>query len=337
MMKVFLSYRRDDTGGRSGRLFDVLAAKYGPRNVFQDVTSAAPGRDFVAALDSAIAGSDAVLVVIGPQWLSRTTDGVRRIDQPDDFVRIEVGEALAADIAVVPVLVDGGVLPAVDELPAEIAGLVRRQAVQISDETWHQDVDALIRRLEGELLATGGPRRRWWWALIAAAVVVVVVGVGGVILTRDRSESADSGPTPPCPSSVDGWTPLDVDTSGTTYPASVDAFDVDVAVVGAFSRAVGAGSPTVLVDVEVANRTSPAPGSADEYYVGVSDFDGLVVDGFDQGPAVCVSTSNDPQLAPDERTIATVGFDSAVDPTGAAVVLKTFDDVDVVVAQPSEG
>ena len=95
-MKIFLSYRRDDTGGRAGRLFDVLVARFGAQNVFQDVSSAAPGFDFTERVEQAIATSDAVLVVIGPSWLdSATADGRRRIDQPDDFVRHEVGSALA--------------------------------------------------------------------------------------------------------------------------------------------------------------------------------------------------------------------------------------------------
>ena len=90
-MKIFLSYRRDDTGGRAGRLFDVLVARFGARNVFQDVTTVAPGRDFAAQVDAAVTDSDAVLVVIGPSWLGITDQGGRRIDHPDDFVRREGG------------------------------------------------------------------------------------------------------------------------------------------------------------------------------------------------------------------------------------------------------
>ena len=168
-MKIFLSYRRDDTGGRAGRLFDLLVARFGARNVFQDVTAVAPGRDFAAQVDAAVTGSDAVLVVVGPSWLGMTDDqGARRIDHPDDFVRREVSMALATGMPVVPVLVDDASFPSAEELPDELAPLRLRQAVILRDVSWHQDVDDLIRRLEGEvpLVVT---RRRWPWLIAAGA------------------------------------------------------------------------------------------------------------------------------------------------------------------------
>ena len=90
-MRVFLSYRRDDTAGRAGRLHDALVSRLGPRNVFMDVAAIAVGTDFVDQVDRAIAGSDVSLVVIGPNWLgARDADGQRRLDDPDDHVRSEV-------------------------------------------------------------------------------------------------------------------------------------------------------------------------------------------------------------------------------------------------------
>ena len=163
-MKIFLSYRRDDTGGRAGRLFDVLVARFGAQNVFQDVSSAAPGFDFTERVEQAIATSDAVLVVIGPAWLdSATADGRRRIDQPDDFVRHEVGSALASGMPVVPVLVDDAELPLADRLPDDVRGLVHRQAVSVRDESWRQDVDDLVRRLEGRDVGIRAVRRTSRW------------------------------------------------------------------------------------------------------------------------------------------------------------------------------
>lgn len=336
-MKVFVSYRRTDTGGRAGRLFDTLAAEYGARNVFHDVTSATPGSDFVAALDGAIEESDVVLVVIGPRWLGVDDEGNRRIDRHDDFVRTEVGIALAADQRVVPVLVDGAELPSEADLPIELAGLVRRQAVPVRDETWHQDVRALIRRLEGELIAPQGPRRRWPIVVGVAAVAVVAV-VAVVALSRDGGEGEDleAGDTPTCPSPDDSWTAFDV-------PPSDDAvlreagIELGARVVGGWARSPSAGSPTVLVELEVTNRTPPIPGGDDEIYIGTGVVEGLVVDGYEQEGAVCISTTTDPQLAPDRRTVATVGFDSTVDPVGAAVVLEMFADVELVVAEGPAG
>ena len=159
-MKIFISYRRDDTAGRAGRLFDLLATRFGARNVFQDVTAIEPGTDFTQRVDEAIAQCDATLVVIGSDWLSMSgPDGTRRLDEPDDYVRREVGAALAAGVRVVPVLVDRAELPAPEDLPEALRPLAQRQAVALRDATWHRDVDALVRGLEGEeLLDT--PRRR---------------------------------------------------------------------------------------------------------------------------------------------------------------------------------
>ena len=137
--------------GAPGRIADVFATRYGARNVFQDVDAAAPGLDFAERVDTAIVNSDVMLVVIGRDWLTSTSgDGGRRIDRPDDFVRREVSAALNADIRVVPVLVDDAELPTADQLPDELDGMLRRQAVSVRDISWRQDVDDLIRRLEDE-------------------------------------------------------------------------------------------------------------------------------------------------------------------------------------------
>ncbi len=190
-MKVFLSYRRDDTGGRSGRLFDSLADALGARNVFQDVATLAPGRDFADQVAAAIAASDAVLVVIGPGWFGAAAGAPgRRLDRPDDPVRQEVAQALASEIPVVPVLVDGATLPGETELPADLVALTRRQAVTLSDDSWRADVGELLRRLKGEP-PPGGRRRR---------AVAVGVGVGALVLAgiviaaavRDDGGSSDS-------------------------------------------------------------------------------------------------------------------------------------------------
>lgn len=159
-MRIFISYRRDDTAGRAGRLFDVLVSRLGGRNVFQDVAAIAPGADFTQQVADAIAKSDAALVVIGSEWLTiRGPDGTRRLDEPGDYVRGEIGAALAAEVPVVPVLVGDAQLPAPGDLPEELRPLVNRQAARIRDDSWHQDVDALVRRLEGESVVET-PRRR---------------------------------------------------------------------------------------------------------------------------------------------------------------------------------
>ncbi|HEY1279398.1 MAG TPA: toll/interleukin-1 receptor domain-containing protein [Acidimicrobiales bacterium] len=192
-MKVFLSYRRDDTGGRAGRLFDLFVARFGPRNVFQDVNAVAPGLDFTAQVEAAIAASEVVLVVIGPNWLGDASgDGNRRIDEAGDFVRQEVSQALAAGIRVVPVLVDGASLPVAEDLPDDLAPLAHRQAVTLRDVSWHTDVNDLIRRLEGEQSVTT-PRNRRPIVLAAGIVGLLVVGIiVTVLIIRAGDEGTSS-------------------------------------------------------------------------------------------------------------------------------------------------
>jgi predicted ATPase len=155
--RVFLSYRREDAAGHAGRLTDHLLDRFGQGSVFVDVDSIEAGADFTAEIERAIAGSDAVLVVIGPGWLdARTPSGVRRLDEPADFVRREVEAALSSEVRVIPVLVGGAEMPAEAELPDSIAALAHRNAVELQDRRWREDVDALVDVLEGHGRGTVG-------------------------------------------------------------------------------------------------------------------------------------------------------------------------------------
>jgi hypothetical protein len=93
--KIFINYRRGDDPGNTGRLFDQLQDVFPRDRLFMDVDSIPPGRDFVRVLDEQVAQSDVLLAVIGKGWLdARDQHGVRRLDKPDDFVRIEIESAL---------------------------------------------------------------------------------------------------------------------------------------------------------------------------------------------------------------------------------------------------
>ena len=116
-----------------------------------DVSAIAVGTDFVDQVERAISTSDASLVVMGPDWLGATDpEGRRRLDDPEDHVRSEVRSALASPNPVVPVLVGDASLPTEDQLPDDLKALARRQAVELRDETWSEDVEMLVRRLEGK-------------------------------------------------------------------------------------------------------------------------------------------------------------------------------------------
>jgi outer membrane protein assembly factor BamB len=145
---IFLSYRREETGHVAGRLADHLIARFGEHEVFMDVDSIPPGVDFVDLIQRAVQRCDVLLVLIGREWASiADEDGQRRLDNPDDFVVLEVRAALDRGIPVVPVLVDGARPPRPEDLPESLRPLVRRNAVRVGVESFRSDVDRMIEQL----------------------------------------------------------------------------------------------------------------------------------------------------------------------------------------------
>lgn len=143
--KIFLSYRRGDTAGHVGRLHDELVRTFGAHRVFMDIDGLKPGDDFILVLRQRLGESLVVLVAIGPRWMGRNDDGTRRIDDPNDFVRLEVGTALAdPKTRVIPVLCEGAGIPSEASLPPDMQALSRRNAFELSDTRWHHDVTSLF-------------------------------------------------------------------------------------------------------------------------------------------------------------------------------------------------
>jgi hypothetical protein len=151
--QVFISYRRQETAGHAGRLYDAMSARFGEPHVFVDV-DLAPGIDFVERITEAVGSCHVLLVVMGPQWATVPDDhGLPRIADPDDYVRLEVETALGRpDVTVIPVLVAGAEMPDPDDLPEGVRGLARRNALELSDMRWRYDVGRLNATLD-QLLA----------------------------------------------------------------------------------------------------------------------------------------------------------------------------------------
>ena len=154
--KVFISYRRRETAGHAGRLYDRLAEHFGDERVFMDLRME-PGLDFVEQIDDAVTHCDALLSLIGSQWLDmRDAHGRRRLDDPNDFARLEVESALARDVRVIPVLLQDAKMPEPEDLPKSLAPLARRHAIELSDERWDYDVGRLIEVLD-RTIGNGAP------------------------------------------------------------------------------------------------------------------------------------------------------------------------------------
>jgi formylglycine-generating enzyme required for sulfatase activity len=150
--KVFINYRRSGDASRhvAGRIYDRLCQDLGKGCVFIDVDKIPLGRNFVAYLDEQIAKCDYVLAVIGPAWLDvRNERGQRRLDDPKDWVRIELAAALGRGIPVVPVLVDGGQLPAEADLPEGLKELPLLQALTLTERGFHHELDRLVGEIKG--------------------------------------------------------------------------------------------------------------------------------------------------------------------------------------------
>lgn len=150
---IFISYRRDDDPHFAGRLHDRLAQAFPEERLFMDVDNIAPGLDFVQELEKAVAHCDVLLAVIGPRWLEARDGetGSRRLDNPDDFVRIEIEIALKRDIRVIPVLVEGAAMPRAKELPGALEPLARRNAIHMSHARFSADSAGLIKAIERAL------------------------------------------------------------------------------------------------------------------------------------------------------------------------------------------
>jgi len=173
--KVFINYRREDSIEATGRLRDRLAQTFGHKNIFMDVDDIPAGVDFAKYLGDQVAASRVFLAIIGPTWLDAKDDsGGRRIDDPHDFVAIEITAALARNIRVIPVLVEGARMPKAGELPDPLKALARRQAIDVGRLHFGRDAEALVERVREVLNGQ-------WRSLRPRGGTAVAGGVGVAI------------------------------------------------------------------------------------------------------------------------------------------------------------
>ncbi len=220
MSGIFISYRRSDSPDATGRIYDRLVTEFGKAQVFKDVDSIPLGRDFRGHLNDIVGNCGVMLAIVGPHWTqARNPAGQRRLEDPDDFVRIELETALARDIPVVPVLVGHAQLPVASELPGSLASLVFRQSIEVRpDPDFHSDATRLVTALRAILdpaaaaaeqaaaaiarpaAATAGQSsRRLGWIVASLAIVasVAMVGMAALAVPAIRYLRLTPPPEPP--------------------------------------------------------------------------------------------------------------------------------------------
>ena len=162
MSKIFISYRRDDSADITGRIYDRLTDQFGQEAVFMDADSIPFGVDFPVKLDEQVAKCEVFLTVIGQVWMEkRGSKGKSRLNDPIDFVRIEIESALKRQIPVIPVLVGGATIPTAKQLSDSIKALYYRQGIEVRrDPDFHRDMDRLIEYLKKIPVSGKGPSQR---------------------------------------------------------------------------------------------------------------------------------------------------------------------------------
>jgi hypothetical protein len=253
-LNVFISYRREDTAGYAGRIYDRLNARF-PNRVFMDVTRLDLGVDFVEEIQKAVGSCRVLIVLIGKHW-AVSSDGTPRLQDPHDFVRLEVAHALERKIRVIPILVGGASIPSADTLPPEVGALLRRQVLKLDDSAFDYNVSQLIGALEQELGPSVKPRdaeaertertnvreapprqeeprtvympyppqkksRKWLWIGVGGFGVFLVLGVIGSII-EEFSTPIDPQATAALLNSIQeaansGATPSSANTPGSSF------------------------------------------------------------------------------------------------------------------------
>lgn len=194
--KVFVCYRRDDSGGYAGRIYADLVRHFGKKQIFLDINTIAGGDDFPKVTEKYLGSCDIFIGVIGKRWLTISDGDTRRLEKPDDFVRREIAGALNRQIPIIQVLVQGASSLSQQSLPPELEALAHRQAVEISDSRWEFDIKQLINRIEEAL-----PARPIAWQKLVVLVTCLTLLILGLVVgylnyNNSNRESTVKSPDP---------------------------------------------------------------------------------------------------------------------------------------------
>ncbi|MFN8411531.1 MAG: toll/interleukin-1 receptor domain-containing protein [Anaerolineales bacterium] len=180
--KLFISYRRSDTRGIAGRLSDTLSAYFGDERVFRDIESIEGGADFGNVIEQNLQNADAVIVLIGQNWISaKNESGQRRLEDPQDWVAEEIAIAIQLKKPIFPVLVDGASMPRTEELPEKLKSLTRYNAISLSDDRWKSDVLRLGKIISFEIPSANERKLAWVNMGISLSIFASLSFVTGIV------------------------------------------------------------------------------------------------------------------------------------------------------------
>lgn len=175
---IFINYRRQTESGVAGRIYDSLSRDLPGISIFMDVDKLKPGDDFEQGLEKSLASCKVLLAVVGPEWLTmKNSAGKRRLDDPADFVRRELRTALSKGVRIIPVLVNGARMPDASELPDDIKGFGKRQAMEIRHERYNADVRDLAHAIA--TIAPGARATTRKYAKLGVAALALAAVLGG--------------------------------------------------------------------------------------------------------------------------------------------------------------
>jgi WD40 repeat protein len=282
-MEIFIAYRRDDSHHITDRIYEWLVREFGKRKVFKDVDSIPLGRDFRHIIRNAVGRCDVLLAVIGDQWISAAkSPGLRRIDDPTDFVRVEIEAALERDVPIIPLLVLDATMPREDDLPPSLKNLAYHNGMPVRpDPDFRHDMERLIgaiRELPSQprkwprsplrlwavtatvltalsaliLLIATWPQRSWWPFNDMPPRASTKGEVVGVPPNVDKASASQTNVLRPTPIRV-AMFPVQ---SGFTRSV---AFSPDGKVLATGNRGTGSGGGVVLWDVAARSRLAEDP------------------------------------------------------------------------------
>jgi hypothetical protein len=185
--RIFISYRRDDAAGYARAIHDQLVKRFGKDRVFMDVDSIEPGLPFDQVIKQAVERCDILLAVIGKNWIAQSNGRGPRIDNPADFVRLEIAAALSGNVRVIPVLLDGVSMPAQEALPEPLRALALRNAVEVSNSRFSSDMERLNEAIDSifresdtrnSIIRYASSRRRLLYWLLGGVAALAIIPVG---------------------------------------------------------------------------------------------------------------------------------------------------------------